>query len=529
LHRAETVYLGIMCQIIISQKNRFTIGIRMSQNTGHILIVDDTHENLMILHDTLHGSGYRVAVAEDGVSALRSISKNIPSLILLDVMMPGIDGFETCRRIRENPEWANIPIIFITALSDTEHKVEAFKVGGVDFISKPLQTQEVLARVHTHLKLARTQDILKEKNAELLQLNQEKNEFLGMAAHDLKNPLASIRGMAQLIKAKVDIETKENQQINSYAACIENNAQKMFTLITNLLDVNAIESGTLTVNFENVQCVDILKTVIKNYQLAATDKNIELKLIIPQDVPLLLSNNDVLQQVLDNLVSNAVKYSPLNSDIEIKLLVETDHIQINIQDHGSGFTEEDKTKLFSKFARLSAKPTGGEHSTGLGLFIVKKLVDSLNAEVWCESEVNNGACFIVSLPLMKEKTGEINPNWRILVAEDNVFNQKIALLNLKKLGITADVATNGKEVLTAMMQQTYDIILMDIQMPEMDGLQATNEIYRQYGTQRPRIIAVTGNAIENQACIDAGMDGYLVKPFNEENLQRVLINVATSV
>ena len=746
----------------------------MQHDPEHILIVDDNHGSLMILSGTLYAHGYVIATAGDGASALKSIDRNIPDLILLDIMMPDMNGFEVCRRIRQNPEWAEIPIIFITALTETEHKINGFGVGGVDYITKPLRPQEVLARVSTHLKLARTQrelrnsrrqlqavfnnaavciglldanghyrrvngkcveffgyqkedeiigmrclelnhpayrppteqalqalrsgeldtfnmdkqfirkdgsliwgghwmnplrnadgvcegfvcviadltrrkqaeetirklsraveqshntivitdtagniefanpafsrttgysiaealgqnprilksgaqdsevyqalwdtlahgdtwrgelcnkrkdgslyweqacispikdeqeeithyvaikedisarkavqDALKERNTELERLNREKNEFLGIVAHDLKNPLAGIRGMAQLLKVGADTVT--NMHIREYADAIEAGAQQMFTLITNLLDVNAIETGKLAVNLESVECADLLREVTEQYKLRGAEKNVRIVLEMAKRTPPVLSHADTLRQVLDNLVSNAMKYSPPGFRIDIDLSVTPDkYVQIRVRDQGPGFTEADKANLFGKFARLSAKPTGGEHSTGLGLFIVKKLTDALNGKVWCESEAGQGACFILELPLAPAESLELDPNLRILVAEDNLLNRKIALINLQKLGLQADATSSGTEVLEALGRKIYDIVLMDIQMPGMDGLQATAAIHRQYNARRPRIIALTGSALEREACLNAGMDGYLLKPFTTEHLAQALRDV----
>lgn len=501
--------------------------------TASILVVDDTLENLDVLKNILSDEHYEVRPLPNGELALRAAQAEVPDLILLDIMMPNMDGYEVCAQLKADPRTRNVPVIFVSALQETEDKLRAFSVGGVDYVSKPFQAEEVLARVSTHLQLARIQrelrdskQLLEEKNAALVQLNQEKNEFLGIAAHDLKNPLAGIRGYAHIIKTGANINSAA--QISGYADIIEDSARKMFTLITNLLDVNAIEDGKMAINMENMDCISLLKDIATEHGFHGAKKQIRVNLTLPDSVPQVVSHSDTLQQILDNLVSNAVKYSPLGSQVDISLQITSNAAQIRIQDQGPGFTEADKAKLFNKFARLSAKPTGGEHSTGLGLFIVRKLVEALHSKVWCESQTGQGACFVLELPLVQGKTPTLSLNLRVLVAEDNQVNQKITLLTLKKLGLQADMVDNGKQVLDMLAKQprgTYDVILMDIHMPDMDGLQATAAIHQRYGAERPRIIALTANALERDACLNTGMDGYLLKPFKSDNLVQALANV----
>jgi signal transduction histidine kinase len=241
----------------------------------------------------------------------------------------------------------------------------------------------------------RTQD-LAEKNEQLVQLNQDKNEFLGIAAHDLKNPLSAIKGLAEEIEEAHDDMTAE--ELTEYAGKIREASEKMFALITNLLDVNAIESGKMNIHPAVVDLAALGARIAAHYTRSAQSKNIALFFHALASPCLAYVDESTTQQILDNLISNAVKYSPPARRIDVRIDARVDKIRCEIQDQGPGLSAEDKQKLFGKFNRLSAKPTGGEHSTGLGLFIVKKMVEAMGGEVWCESEEGHGATFIVELP-----------------------------------------------------------------------------------------------------------------------------------
>ena len=234
------------------------------------------------------------------------------------------------------------------------------------------------------------------KNADLVQLNQEKNEFLGVVAHDLKNPLSGLKGYAEDILDSFDELTKE--EILELVSRIKLGTIQMFNLVVNLLDVNAIESGKLNLNLETVDISYIMQKVLNNYQERSDAKNITLHLTSPTTPLIALIDKSTGEGILDNLISNAIKYSPLNKNIYIRLCQRDSYIRSEVQDEGPGLSENDLAKLFGKFTRLSSKPTGGEHSTGLGLFIVKKLVEAMKGKVWCESQVGQGATFIVEFP-----------------------------------------------------------------------------------------------------------------------------------
>jgi len=249
---------------------------------------------------------------------------------------------------------------------------------------------------NTQRELTKKNIQLKQQRAQLEQLNQEKNVFLGIVAHDLKNPLSGILGLAELImETDGDMTTEE---LLEYANMIQTSAKNMFLLITNLLDVNAIESGKINFTLETTDLYPLIQKIIKNYMEPAARKHITIHFEVTEASYLAHTDVQIFRQVVDNLLSNAIKYSPHGKNVYVRLRDAENWIRCEIQDEGQGLSIEEQQKLFSKFTRLSAKPTGGEHSTGLGLFIVKKLVDAISASVRCCSEVGKGANFIVEFP-----------------------------------------------------------------------------------------------------------------------------------
>jgi signal transduction histidine kinase len=294
----------------------------------------------------------------------------------------------------------------------------------VETTSKEIQRQhEILEEQAREIEfvnseLQMTNQTLEDKNGELALLNNEKNEFLGIASHDLKNPLASIILTIDKIQRYASRMTAE--QITQSQNSIRQTAQRMVTIITNLLDVNALESGKINIVIEPVDVSAIVQTIVHDYQEKAALKNILLYAEGTETQHYALADGNIVQEVLDNLVSNAVKYSPHGKRVWVSVVSDESNLTerlsssealasglitdayacllLTVRDEGQGLTEEDKGRLFGKFARLSAQPTGGEHSTGLGLSIVKKLVEAMHGRVWCESELGKGATFVVELP-----------------------------------------------------------------------------------------------------------------------------------
>lgn len=380
------------------------------KNKPTILIVDDNPENLAVLGNIVTENGYIPGFATNGTMALASIKEEAPDLILLDVMMPDMDGFEVCRRLKQEATLADIPIIFLTAKTEKDDVIAGLKLGAVDYVTKPFNKKELLTRVETHLVLQTQKkqlqlqaEQLRQANEQLVQINQEKNEVLGIAAHDLKNPLSAIWGSIQMIDELIETEEFASKpEVTELANMINIGAEHTFNLINNLLDVNTIESGKIRFNLENVDIFPVLNRVVVEYTQKAKRKDITVHFTPTRREYVAYVDSSLVQQVLDNLVSNAVKYSPFDKNVYIRIFTtENATICCEVEDEGPGLSHEEQAQLFRKFSRLSPQPTNDESSSGLGLFIVKKWVNVMGGEVWCESELGHGAKFVVKF--MPEK------------------------------------------------------------------------------------------------------------------------------
>ncbi len=366
-----------------------------------ILLIDSNLTKLRKIGNYLKSKNFDVVLAQEGKSALESVNNIKPDLILLDLILSDMDGYEVCEILKNRSETKDIPVIFLSTESATENIIQGLQLGAVDFIHLENGEAELLARINTHLKLKRYTEELEQSNKqlkilieELNKLNEEKDEFLGIAAHDLKNPISNIALIAKIL---INDENLSKEDIKGFANDILVSAERMLELIKNLLDLNKIERGELVLKPRLFNIVETIKFVISTYLEKAKEKNIIIKQDLNNKEIKIVSDENAVIQILDNLLSNAIKYSPFNKSIHIKLSDYKNYLKISIRDEGPGFTDEDKKNLFKKFARLSAQPTAGENSTGLGLSIVKKLADAINAKINLVSSKGNGANFVLTL------------------------------------------------------------------------------------------------------------------------------------
>jgi signal transduction histidine kinase len=364
-----------------------------------ILIVDDIPRNLQVLGSILGDNGYSVNVASNGQGALDAISAQPPDLILLDVQMPDIDGMEVCKRLKADPATSSIPVMFLTARTEADDIVHGFEAGAVDYITKPFVATELLARVRTHLKIKQYSDLTGAQNKNLQALNSEKSELLSVVAHDLKSPLTNVQLLADMLDRKSDSITPE--RIREYADDLRQSSDRMLALINNILNIHAIETGNYPLAIDRVELGPLVERAVGEYRLQAQRKNIAVELAA---VPALSIYADPMAflQVLTNLLSNAIKYSTQNTTVRVSVEAASAMVRVTVQDEGPGISEADQKRLFQKFARLSARPTGGESSTGLGLSIVKRLAEAMGGDVRCQSAVGNGSTFWVEVPAVNE-------------------------------------------------------------------------------------------------------------------------------
>ncbi len=367
------------------------------QTVPLILIVDDTRVNLQLLGKILMKVNYELAIANSGYEALDMLREVKPDLILLDVMMPGIDGYEVCKTLKSSPETKNIPVIFLTAKSEKEDIVTGFEMGAVDYVTKPFNSAELLARVKTHLELKYARDLLAKQNEKLKQLNDLKNEFLGMAAHDLRNPIGSITTTLSYILEYLGTNLTEKQV--KFLRNIEKAGRYMNVLLNDLLDLTAIESGKLTLKLMEEDYINFLKENIVLNQMLADKKAITIDLNYEDNIPYINFDRDKITQVINNLISNAVKFSHGDTKITVDIKSGEDFIITSVIDQGQGIPEQELPHIFKEFHRSTVKATDGEKSTGLGLAITKKIVEGHGGKIGVESKVMEGSTFYFTLPL----------------------------------------------------------------------------------------------------------------------------------
>jgi len=367
---------------------------------GSIVVIDDTPANLRLLTGMLMKEGYKVRPMPSGELGLESVRAAPPDLILLDINMPpGIDGYEVCRRLKANPETSDIPVIFISALGESLDKVQAFEVGGVDYITKPFKVEEVQARIHTHLELKLSRDRMAEINRTLTRSLDEKNEFVGVLANELKNPLNVLLGYSEMMAE--DAGSLPDQEVVSISKRMADTSRKMHDLVTEILEVHQLELGNRSFVMRAVDLNAVICGVLGNFEEAAKAKGLKLVYIDLRDFPTVRADESSLYSIVENLISNAVKFSSRGGRISVSLTRDEETAKCTVSDRGPGFTDQDKQRLFTKYARLSARPTAGETSTGLGLSIVKALVDVLGGTITLESEPGQGSAFTLTLPLAR--------------------------------------------------------------------------------------------------------------------------------
>lgn len=357
---------------------------------GDILLVDDTPDNLRVLSAMLTNQGFEVRKALNGQRAIASVQADPPDLILLDIKMPEMDGYEVCQHLKSDPKTCEVPIIFISALDDALDKVKAFSVGGVDYVTKPFQEIEVLARIEHQLRIQSLQQQLTEQNQELARSNRELEQFAYVVSHDLQQPLQSITGFIKLIQLKYQDEFDDVAL--DYLNRIHDAGSRMQRLIQDLLAYSRV--GSQNQEFQPVDCSHVLKQVLDNLQLAIAEKQAVLSY---DSLPVVMGNEAQLIQLLQNLIGNAIKFVHSNVIPQVKISVEKqeNHWVFGVHDNGIGIASHNLDQIFEIFQRTqSAKHYPG---TGIGLATCKKIVENHGGLIWVDSELDVGTTFYFTI------------------------------------------------------------------------------------------------------------------------------------
>lgn len=494
------------------------------EKPGNILIVDDTPENLQILSATLSERGYKVRGVVKGQMALRAAKSAPPDLILLDIRMPEMDGYEVCSQLKADPKTREIPVIFISALDEVLDKIKAFAVGGVDYVTKPFQVAEVLARVEHQLTILRLSHQLREQNQQLQQEIQErlkaekaaeaasqaKSEFLANMSHELRTPLNAILGFTQVMSRDLQLSTEQRE----YLRIINRSGEHLLDLINDILDLSKIEAGLSTLYESSFDLYRLLDSLEEMLQIKAEQKNLQLIFNVHSSVPHYIKTDPKkLRICLINLLGNAIKFTD-NGTVTLRVIAgleteETDNgnclsklstsssspslfpntLHFEVEDTGSGIAPAEMAGLFDAFVQTETGLKFAE-GTGLGLAITRKFVQLMGGEIQISSVLGEGAIFkfdikidepdsieLIAKPLRRviglEPQQEV---YRLLVVDDSKENRLLLVKLLEPMGFEVREAENGVEGLTLWESWQPHLIWMDTRMPVMDGLEATRQI-----------------------------------------------------
>ncbi len=359
-----------------------------NKNRLKILIVDDVTKNIQLVANILQEAGYEIFFALNGQMALELVKNQSLDLILLDIMMPEMDGFEVCKRIKSLQNAKDIPIIFLTAKTDIEDIKKGFEVGGVDYITKPFNREELLARVKTHLSLMQQQKELKD-------LNATKDKFFSIIAHDLKSPFNHLLGLTEIIQDRS--REVNNKEIQELAALIHKSAKQGRDLLDNLLEWSRSQIGARDFRPDNTELFDIVNKAISFVEHIASQKDISIVNSIKKDT-VVRADVNMLNTILRNLLNNAIKFTKQGGFVKIYARERKEVVEVTVEDNGIGISKSTLSKLFKIDENPSTPGTNNEKGTGLGLILCREFVERHGGTIYVESERGKGSKFIFTLP-----------------------------------------------------------------------------------------------------------------------------------
>ncbi|MCP4406092.1 MAG: hybrid sensor histidine kinase/response regulator [bacterium] len=374
-----------------------------------ILLVDDNDTNLTILTEKLNGLNYQTVQAHNGKQAIEIVSDLRPDLIMMDVIMPQMDGFTACRILKEQEATRDIPVIFMTGLSEVEKKLQGFKAGGIDYITKPFQLQEVVVRVNTHITICKQQQqlqiqnarlqeqnaLIDEQRAQLQEVNLRKDKFLSIISHDLQQPFTGI--FVQTERIKRSVQTKRYDEIEQNAEQLQISVENYQNLLSNLLNWARLQQGLLEYQPKTVDINLIIAKNIALFRPKAEEKQLKLTNACEERLMGFVDVN-MLDSVIGNLFSNAIKFTEVNGSVTVSASDEAEHIRFAVSDTGYGISEDKLATLFQIDMKPHHSGISGENGAGLGLVLCKEFLEKHGGRIWVESDVSQGSIFHCSLP-----------------------------------------------------------------------------------------------------------------------------------
>ena len=512
--------------------------------TVNILIVDDRPENIISLEALLKSDHVNLISTTSPNEALKLCWENEISIALVDVQMPEMDGFELVEILKSNPKTKDILVVFVTAISkETKYAIKGLDVGAIDYLHKPLDPYVTTSKLNSLLAIARAQREIKQKNSELKRSQKQliaakeqaelekriKENFLSTMSHEIRTPINGIIGLTHLLK-NTTLSSEQAYMIN----LLDVSSKSLLGVINDILDISKIEAGKLKIVRSATNIYELGETVTALMKYLANEKGIDLNLHIDPRIPkIIVADSLRLNQILMNLLSNAIKFTEVgNVVLNIRMLDKKQgkiDLEFSVTDTGIGIAAESVNKIFNSFEQAEDQIAHKFGGTGLGLSIVKKLVELKGGSLSVTSELNKGSIFSFtnSYQYLNEKISETIPldkdepilnNISILVAEDDSINQFMITKILKNWGINVEVVDNGSKVLESLQNKDYDLILMDSNMPVMDGLEATRKIRTEFDGHKKNIpiISLSASVMEDeqQAAIKAGVNDIVSKPFD---------------
>jgi len=504
------------------------------------LLVDDLEENLLSLEALLRRDGLLCLKARSGDEALELLLQNDVALALVDVQMPGLNGFELAELMRGNERSRRVPIIFVTAgNADSQRRFRGYEAGAVDFIHKPIEADILRSKADVFFDLYRQRqqiaaqrDELKAHSDALEEADRRKDEFLATLAHELRNPLAPLRhGLDVLRKSPDRAEAADIREM------MDRQLVHLVRLIDDLLDVARVSQGKIELRRERIQAADVVRSAVEASQPLIESAGHTLVVDVPPQPIWLDADLTRLAQVLGNLLNNAAKYTPEGGRIQVTLRAEADEAVFTVADNGLGIPRDKQAEVFQLFAQVENHTDRARGGLGIGLALVKQLVAMHDGAVSAESAgAGQGSAFTVRIPLA-DAGDEAEPQaeppagahatakpLKVLVIDDDLAVAQTVGWMLEEIGHDYRMIHDGRQAVEAALDYRPDAILLDIGLPVMDGYAVCRALRQQAAFKHTLIIAQSGWCREEDkaAAEDAGFDHHLVKPVAYKDLERIL-------
>lgn len=389
-----------MADEILSNTANLVGSVVLNPSDFTILVADDVPANVLLLKMTLTREKYNIITTEDSTKVHQICLEQHPDLILHDVMMPVMSGYDVARQLKADPATADIPIIFLTAYFDKEHTLEGFASGGSDYVSKPYEKEILLARVNAQLKLVSANRMIMERNDNLKNTLTSRDRMYSVIAHDLRGPL----GVVQMtLKALSDLLPVDmiGEDLNSMLVDCNKQVNELFNLLDNLLKWTKSQTGSLKVVYQDFSASMVVETMLDMYTSVADMKGVKLTANDIDESLIVHSDADMCQTIMRNLLSNAIKFTESGKQVKLCVKAEGDYAMFSVQDQGCGLSEEEISKLFNKDTHFTKFGTNREEGSGLGLMLCKGFVDQLGGRISIESQIGVGSTFKVYIPLKK--------------------------------------------------------------------------------------------------------------------------------